>query len=527
MFQKFWLVLILITTLFASIVSTGVQAKAFGANYTDSIKIDIKTESSKYIINYNVIQTFRESSRGIFLALPKNQDGIWTEYKVNSVQRSSLLNPTQKNRSNILDNPQLNNEKYEEIKEWGQLRVRVGDKDKSLALGQYNYQIQLEATRNQDYAYNLTLLYDWLDPVISISASLDGKNVCTNNSCTAASTNTLLNSGKPNAPIYFKIWNSVWIYVFVTISISILGYAAWYSLARDPSDGFVTDKPEFEPPQGIYPWQAQFLINEGSISFKETFLAYLLWLNNNQYIRIIPNSESEAKDKITITILKDLPEGILPIFNPVITQMPVNGLSAAILDSKINAVDGPKIEKSVYQSLKSYYAQKPAGTALSLIFTFLLFGTVIGLGILKEATLAGDSWIPVALYGLIFAVPWAIWITKMWAKLTKDGYAVRAYCERYKLYLEKAEQLKLDFSNNPDEGVQFYLKAVPFAASFMILPQFQKYFTSIIPSTSELDTANTLRTSFYAAAFYSPPSSSDGGFSGGGGGGFSGGGGSW
>ena len=88
--------------------------------------------------------------------------------------------------------------------------------------------------------------------------------------------------------------------------------------------------------------------------------------------------------------------------------------------------------------------------------------------------------------------------------------------------------LKLDFSNNPKDGIQKYLVSVPFAAALGILPKYQKYFGKLIPDTSEVSSVNSFYTSYAVATFYTPPSdSSGGGGGGGGGGGFSGGGGSW
>jgi hypothetical protein len=66
------------------------------------------------------LQSFQSPSRGIFLTLPKNQDGIWTEYTIKKVAKSekiAVLNPSFD--ENIKENTE--NTKFEEIKEWNEV----------------------------------------------------------------------------------------------------------------------------------------------------------------------------------------------------------------------------------------------------------------------------------------------------------------------------------------------------------------------------------------------------------------------
>jgi uncharacterized membrane protein YgcG len=566
MFKKILLLTSFTAILFAAFNFSNVSVQAFGTNITDEIKVEIQTREDDYLLTYTITQTFNEESRGVFLSLPNNQDGVWVDYNLISVQKSNLIKEannffTFKDTSQTvvtesnLDGPGVplqtaelpsledNNqaeqsvtfedETYNQIHEWNEFRVRVGNKDKILPRGQYIYKIQLEASRNKDYKHDFTLIYDWTDPVTNISVVADGRELCTGVlTCSASKTVFELNPSKNEAPLYHRIFNNLWIYLITLPLISGLILILWYFFARDPSSGFKVDKPEFEPPKELYPWQAQFLINEGSVSFKETFLSYILWLNNQKYIKITSNNhQKKPKDKITIEILKTLPKDVLPIFNKAITKMPEKGIEKAIYDSKINqGQDGGKLHKHIYDSLKKYYIQKPlySPTAITLILGFVVFfAGIFGFQFLQETFLVGNSWVPVLIISLIYSVIPTWWLLRMWGKLSRKGYNLRAYCQRYKFYLEKAEKFKLDFSNNPKEGVQFYLKSVPFAASFLILPQFQKYMHSIMPNVSEIDSNTALRSTFYATRFYTPPSSSSGGSSGGGGGGFSGGGGSW
>jgi uncharacterized membrane protein YgcG len=128
----------------------------------------------------------------------------------------------------------------------------------------------------------------------------------------------------------------------------------------------------------------------------------------------------------------------------------------------------------------------------------------------------------------ILPIPFEIALYILWPKLTQAGADLRAYCQRYKYYLSYAETLKLDFSNNPESGVQFYLQSVPAAAAFGILAKFDKYITSLLPQESNESISNIgLFTPIYISTFDSVFSDSSSGSGGGGGGGSSGGGGSW
>jgi uncharacterized membrane protein YgcG len=149
-------------------------------------------------------------------------------------------------------------------------------------------------------------------------------------------------------------------------------------------------------------------------------------------------------------------------------------------------------------------------------------------GFLQEALMIGDTLI--IMLGVLSVTTWPgiYLIMRDWGNLTREGVEKSRYCRRYKFYLEKAEKLKLDFSNNPKEGLQEYLVSVPFAAGFGILPTFQKYLEDFIPKevSDQFQTVNNTNLLLASSAFYVPPSSSSGGggFSSGG---FSGGGGSW
>jgi len=204
-------------------------------------------------------------------------------------------------------------------------------------------------------------------------------------------------------------------------------------------------------------------------------------------------------------------------------------VNEGILSTKISpATHLEETQNSIKLSLSQYYDKKPLNSPIlwTLLYGFAVFVLgAIAFSVLQSAILLGNSWSTLLLWAFFFSLPGVYFIFAKWARLNNLGLEMTGYCTRYKYYLEHVEILKLDFSNNPKDGIQKYLVSVPFAASFGILPKYQKYFGKLIPDSSEVSSVNSFYTSYAVATFYTPPSDSSGG--GGGGGGFSGGGGSW
>ena len=509
-------------------------------NITNDLQIFARHDKTNLVIDYYFLQTFTSPSRGIFLALPLNQNGNWTNYTLKKAEKTLLAENTLVNKNfEDLNKIEFQPEKYEQISEWSEFRVRIGDKNKYLENKTYLYHLQID-TNLVENSHNFTFLRDWQDTVYSAKLSVNGKVVC----------EKLANGCDPKNKIEYNFfpnltppstWQSFWFdwspYLFILALISALTYYFWWHFSRDPDYGFQTNKPEFEPPK-ILPWQADFLVTDGAVNFKRTFLSYLLWLSNEKYIKILPQNPQEIRkkdkkigeDKIKIEILETLPQVLPSQFNQTITEISQKGFSRGIYDSKINDSINEDLYKKIQDSLQGMYAQKGYSFNSLLVFAGILafVGFIISVfifDIFQNNFLWGNSYRALLTFTCICLTFGIIFVLSKKSKLTKIGAETTSFCQRYKFYIQKAEQYKLDFSNNPDEGVQYYLKVLPFATSFGFLPQFQKYLQNLWPNNTELSSSYLLSSSFDSVVFYTPPSSSSS--SGGGGGGFSGGGGSW
>jgi hypothetical protein len=580
---KFLVLILSLSILFLNFTLIPVHSQT-KENLTNQINLEIQENPDNLDLAYTITQTFNKPSRGIFLSLDKNQNGIDTKFEILKVEKSQKIEDKEfeinnqkwlKNNQN-LQKLEFKAEKYEEIKEFNQLRFRVGDKNTFLE-GSFQYKIYLKASKSPDYKYSFTYLKDWEDKIDQFTVYKSNQIYCSNNQdlasspvCPVYNSSITLNQNQKNPSIWLKLWTEYKIFVISLSFIYFSIFIIWYFLTKDPFEGFSVKSPEFEPPkifnktslnsETILPWQADYLISQGQINFENTLLSYLLWLNHKNYIKFKPikievnsaflknlNERQKAKlleiekaqqaqninliNKEFELINPDLPAILPEEFNKAVIKITELGLQKGLLETKFGSNDSVKILNNwIYESLKNYYSQKPIlndWTLVILVYFVLGFLFLPGIFFVQNIFLVGDSFSFLITILAVFSFPGWIFLMLSWGKLTKEGYKLKNLCQKYKFYLQKVEKYKLDFSNNPQDGIQKYLIAVPFAASFGILPKFQKYFKQIFPNNSEVDNTNNLLSSYNNLSFYTSPISSSGssGFSGGGG--FDGGGGSW
>ena len=96
------------------------------SNETPNISIvsNVNASAKKITIKYFITEKFNKPSRGVFLALPKNQDGVWTEYAVKNVIKAKSNEKCDLKCAETLD---WSSEKYELINEWNEFRISNQD----------------------------------------------------------------------------------------------------------------------------------------------------------------------------------------------------------------------------------------------------------------------------------------------------------------------------------------------------------------------------------------------------------------
>jgi len=545
--------------LVAGLFFGGVNAQAFGENQTFLIDVEINQNETETVLEYTIFQYFIEESRGVFLSLPKLQDNVWTEYTVENVARAEVQNLCdaddfiQASHRRIQDElvpclidaqVEFEAEPWDAITEWNQLRFRVGKPDVILNQGLHAYRFTVQAESEDVSRFEQRILYDWDDELNTVQVTdADGNMLCKDGAVQSCRANGMveieINPQAQEAPFWRGVFHQFWIFGVIIVAIVATFYGLWNWVARDPNQILSHTSPRFEPPE-LFPWQADYLVREGRTQLKDTLLGYLLWLNHTKCTSITPagverNGKHNKKAEPTLTINQALPgeneTGLPDIFNTTIQKIAKKGFKQGILDSKINpGQHTEKMNNSIATSLKSIYTQgsvhSPVGMTAGVAF-IAAFVSVFAFGFARNVLLVGDSIFAIIIFAEIITIPGWYLLFYYWGKLNRNGIKKRDQSHQYRYYIDQAEKLKLDFANNPQTQLQYYLDALPYAANFGLLAQFKKFIANKIPQNIEADGAFASYALVRSATFYTPPNSSSGGFSGGSSGGFSGGGGSW
>jgi Predicted membrane protein (DUF2207) len=487
-------------------------------NNTDVIKVEINDTTEDLILNYTIRETFGPDAKGrhgIFYNINKEQDGVVYNFE-------------------LLDLPKKDGviEKYNTINELTSFRFRIGDPNIQLEPKTYTYTFSIKAKANKTNKHQFTPIYDWKDPISNIEVIYNGRELCAEGVIICNRTNTLLTFNPTKQPsnkllAYLTIFQS---YILAIVASVILWLTGLKKLITDPfKKKILNEVPYYTPPQDMLPWDCQSLINKGNLNVKDSFASYLLYLNHKNYIEIKPDKEREGK--VTITKLQTLPQDLMPEeVNKTVEMMITNGVNNGLLDVGIDeSTINQNTNKFVLNRNNNYYKNKPELMPFSYTIIVGLIGFVPGaifFGFIQDRFGVGNSLgLFIVFIFLIFLLFLYIYL-KNKDKLSEKGCNQLQESIGYKYYLSYIEKEKLDFSNNPKDGIQFYLNTVPYAAQFGILKQFNSYFKSLefMPQEIVNDTS-FLASSINSAPFYIPPSS--GGDGSGGGGGASGGGGSW
>jgi uncharacterized membrane protein YgcG len=487
------------------------------ANNTENMRISISENNQKTVIQYDIAYVFSSNNKnrhGIFLSLPKIQDGIAYDYTLG-------------------DKPTRNssNEKYDIINEINSFRIRIGDKDINLEPGQYNYRFTILTNQNKEYNHKFQYLYDWNDNINSIEVRRNGFSICESNTCSNNQISEDLNSSKPRANVGFAYLTIFQNYIWALLGSIIAWFAVIKKRLTDPLQAKVLKElPYYTPPQDLTPWQAQSLINKGDITPHETLAAYIFYLNNKQYITITPDTDNKT---IILIKLKDLPTDLGPSeLNTLVEYIISDGMEQGILNSEISLAElDNKIDEFTLQSNEHLYIRKPVLYPLMIVLMLTVVGGIIMFLLsdpFQKWLLIGNSY-GIFIFFVFFLGMLLVYMgLRNFQRFNQDGYDRLQESIGYKYYLSYIEKEKLDFDNNPEEGARFYLTALPYAAQFNILEKFNKFFkVKQFITDIQADNSTLIFGTINSTPFYSVSADSGGGFDGGGGGGFDGGGGSW
>jgi uncharacterized membrane protein YgcG len=507
---------IILSTIFLLLaIITPIQAQN---NTTNLIRIDVTENQNSLELEFTITQTFNENSqsrRGIYYNLEKLQDGQDYNY--------SMIRPPTKNGAI---------EKYSLINEITSYRLRIGDENVLNSVGTYTYNFALKTDKIVNYKHNFTVLKDWRDRLEKVEINLNGQKSCNiiGEDCNLYEQKLVLNPESSAIPPqnvilnYLNVFQSYIYSIFTAIIAWIFGLK---NFIRDPyKQKILKQLPHYTPPTNLTPWESYSLIKKGSLSVKDTIASYIFYLNNKGFLELV-----KEENTLVIRKIKEYPTDLLPSeINTIIDSMIKNGISKGILETGFdeNSLD-QKIEYFILNKNKDLYKIQPElsplGTVLVIAFVGFFISYII-FDFIKNILLIGNSF---ALFLVFIAILLLIFLyiyLKNKDKFSQKGYELMQESVGYRYYIDFIEKEKLDFSNNPQEGVKFYLEVLPYAAQYGLLSKFNKYFRKLDFMPKEIiSNTSSFVYSLNSSAFYVPVESYSGGGSSSGG--FSGGGGSW
>ncbi len=338
-----------------------------------------------------------------------------------------------------------------------------------------------------------------------------------------------------NANVYLSInRNSTNLTFFgILMALELFGMLLIYkNFCQEPK--IKVEKPEFEPPD-LLPWQADYLLSEGKIGGKRTFLSYLIWLNNQKFVNLHNFQKLEIEKK--------LPDILPETYNQYVELIAKNGMSELNMSDNNNPnillLDSPEVKQKTTEMLNSqlakFYQIKPLFLApgvfsalciysriyssriysqflVYILIFFVPFCYISYKLIIKNKDVSQNKnknpsmsnkqllvWFLFMIFWLLFCVVVAIFINNYnlneffiiigftlvlnlpiylfvwsrWGKLSSQGIYYSLWSKQYRFYLEKAEKDKLNFANNWENGLQSYLPQVAFAAQFGFLKKLE------------------------------------------------------
>jgi hypothetical protein len=216
------------------------------------------------------------------------------------------------------------------------------------------------------------------------------------------------------------------------------------------------DSPEFVP-NNLYPWEAEFLINQGQVNFKRLVLSYFFYLEHRKYIEI-----RRVGEKYTFEILKELPNK----FHETIDEVLVREYKdmTRVMDSILEKET--LITNHLAQNLKKYFLIFPnkqngqIGYAITCVVVYALR--------------------PISETPLLIVFILTEFLIKIYSKvgiLNESGKEMKSYALAYRYYIYKAESEKLAHQNDLEViDFQDYLVHLPYAVAFGYLQKLDNMF---------------------------------------------------
>lgn len=339
----------------------------------------------------------------------------------------------------------------------------------------------------------------------------------------------------------------------VLVVVALIDFAFWRKVGRDPRSR--TIHPEFEPPKGLSPSEVGYIIDQEFGSHLAAAALVDAVVNRQITVEV---GEGGVFFKHPVYTIRKIGDGKKTPYKSFGDESSLSSIGSIekgrynrALKDFANAVrtfveEQHLSDPSRGEKKKKLFAHNSnAGIAGVLLLVFSVIGSIIYMG--ANGGIAAMHAAAAAAFFVAAIVVHAVFMRIMSA-YTTEGRAIADSILGFKMYLETAEQLRLDALAPPERTLELYERYLPFAVALKVENRWAEQFKDII-SDAAVDSSAAVRSSSFrswysssmASTFASnlsstissastPPgtssgSSSSGGSSGGGGGG--GGGGGW
>ncbi len=496
--------------------------------------------------------------------------GIWRAIPMNYVMKNA--DGTEENRWIDIYKINVPGWEYKKNRADGKVNIKVGDADKYIT-GRQQYTIQYRVKYAFFYTDSAIKFYwnmlgpDWTANFNKVSFTIhlpgntpltnhdyfvytgrDGSNdsnatITYNNGIITGTTIKPLNYGDdvtvlvnlPKDYIYrasqLEVTADKYVWVLFPLFLILAYYLLWRAIGRDRK---LTNVVDFQPPPGIDPAMAGFLINDKSDA--SDLIAFIPHWGAYGYITVEELKRGDV-DTGSDTILHKLKN--LPANAPAYERIMFDGLFAEGDNTSVKGLENTfyTTMEQAEASLKKcaldagYYTKSSKVMGLLIIFALILLG-VAGWYLISQWYEAPATivWIIVCI-GLAFC-------SGLFMKRTSKGDEAMMHVTGFKMFIEKAESDRLKTLLRQDPS--FFEKTMGYAVAFDLLTTWGKKFNELdvrppvwytgyavygfSPHNFSQVFSNTISTA-QSSMISSPSSSGSGGFSFGGGSGGSGGGG--
>jgi hypothetical protein len=414
---------------------------------------------------YTITQTWSDGTSPLVIDLPKNNQGVWTNYGIVSSQ--------------VIDAETLTEIEVETkvIKELDTFHIVIEPVNSSSEKAVYLYELELQVTVDPEKKYDLVLVNNWQYEVGILRIEANEKSICESQLCNASSRISIPLHSDKASPSSYSSWFITFLPFMLIVVFGLLVCASIW-VYFNPKIKKSTQKSTIQPTTN--PFESYWILYKEVPSLTNVLLGYLWYLEELNFVLI-----DTTHQKISLKILKSLP-AVLPIeWNQLIKRMEKSNYKATIKFMEIHQFSYTA-QLSEWLKLKSKTFFVPHRFPLGKLVTWgiipllLLSGCYVIISILFAMTGYGTSFLSVVFCLVVMLyIVYAVYLQMRWRVLTK-GLTYRQDIKKYHHYLSILPSQKPD-TRDPKIATQNALSHAAYATIFGLQKEYAHYLQHYFP----------------------------------------------